>query len=95
MVKSYDLPVILKCFFTTFSSDKYPFKNDILEVWGELVFQFGNIFHILDSSVNINVLYLLSEVSFFIIFLLSEFKLISYLKPLLLHSNPNFSRCPI
>ena len=47
MVKSYDIPVILKHFFTTFSSDKYLLKSDIPEVWGELVFQF-DIFHIFD-----------------------------------------------
>ena len=66
---------------------RYPIENEIIPLLA-----LGCVLNILDESILKSILFGLSKVSFFIILLFLIF--ISYLKPSLFHSYPNFSRCP-
>ena len=90
LVKSNFLPDILKCLFKKFTFSKYVIENEI-NILKKESFAF-TILYILPSSTLKSILCCFSKVIFFIILL--SLIVILYLKPTLLHSYPNFSRCP-
>ena len=90
LVKSNFLPDILKFFFSVGTFSRYAIENEINRLKSE-----SNAFTILNillSSILKSILCCFSKVSFFIILL--SLIVILYLKLPLLHSYPNFSRCP-
>ena len=78
LVKSNILPDILKYFYNSIMSSRYPIENEIIPLLA-----LGCMLNILDESTLKSILFCFSKVSFFIILLSLIF--ISYLKPSFSH----------